>query len=164
MEKRNISISSKNGYTVEKVKLAKKYLDEIGSNKRTFDFKRLVNMYNTILGTSEVGGCKCQSPKYYNGIQNYYNYGKLTLINNGLATEADFEETKEVSIPIENEENRINLGTGEIVSEPLEDVQVDNSKEDDLEATVEAENGVTVDDGEPKEKKKAGRPRKNIEK
>ena len=81
MEKRNISIASKNGYTFEKVMKAKQYLDEIGSNKRTFEFARLVGMYNEILGTHDsTSGCRCQSPKYYNGIANYFKYGKMTLI------------------------------------------------------------------------------------
>lgn len=111
---RNISVSKINGYTVEKVMRAKQYLDEIGSNKRNFPFERLVGMYNDVFGTNEAAsGCKCQSPKYYNGIQNFYNFGKLTLINNGLAKESDFE-IKEDEQPIENAENRINLGTLEV--------------------------------------------------
>lgn len=153
MESRNISVSSKNGYTIEKVRLAKRYLDEIGSNKRTFDFKRLVQMYNDVTGQNEVAsGCKCQSPKYYNGIQNYFNYGKLTLINNGLATEADFETNKvEVPIPIENEEARINLGS-EASNEPSGEViddKVDNIKEEENKEVVE------------EKPRKAGRPKKN---
>lgn len=122
--KRNISIASKNGYSLIKVKKAKQYLDEIGSNKRNFDFKRLVEMYNDIYGTHETAsGCKCQSPKYYNGLQNFYKFGKLTLINNGLATEADFEDKKEEKEePIENAEKRINLGTLEV--EPIVEEEV----------------------------------------
>lgn len=118
MERRNISVASKNGYTLAKVKKAKQYLDEIGSNKRNFDFPTLVGYYNDIYGTKEpASGCKCQSPKYYNGIANFYKFGKLTLINNGLATEEDFENVKEEEKPIENAENRINLGTLEV--EPI---------------------------------------------
>jgi len=118
MERRNISVASKNGYTLAKVKKAKQYLDEIGSNKRNFDFPTLVGYYNDIYGTHEpASGCKCQSPKYYNGIANFYKFGKLTLINNGLATEEDFETVKEEEKPIENAENRINLGTLEV--EPI---------------------------------------------
>jgi len=117
--KRNISIASKNGYTLVKVKKAKQYLDEIGNNKRNFDFATLVGYYNDIYGTHEIAsGCKCQSPKYYNGLQNFYKFGKLTLIANGIATEADFEDKKEEEPqPIENAENRINLGTLEV--EPI---------------------------------------------
>lgn len=112
MEKRNISISSKNGYTLEKVLKAKEYLDEIGSNKRQFPFARLVQMYNDIKGTHESEeGCRCNSPKYFNGLMNFYVYGKLTLINNGLAKAEDFErkEDEDEAKPIENEGKRIKL-------------------------------------------------------
>lgn len=150
-DNRNISVSSVNGYTVEKVKRAKQYLDEIGSNKRHFDFKRLVAMYNDIKGTNESpNGCSCQSPKYYNGIQNYYNYGKLTLINNGFK-ESDFEDNveEETPAPIENEEKRINLGT-EAILEPSDSVSEDKVEDD----KVEEKEAVT------EEKKKVGRPKK----
>lgn len=151
MEKRNISIAKVNGYTLEKVKRAKQYLDEIGSNKRHFDFKRLVAMYNDIKGTNESpNGCSCQSPKYYNGIQNYYNYGKLTLINNGFK-ESDFEDNveEETPAPIENEEKRINLGN-EAILEPSDGVSEDKVEDD----KVEEKEAVT------EEKKKVGRPSK----
>lgn len=109
----NISISTVNGYTLEKVKKAKQYLDEIGKGKRTFPFARLVEMYNEIKGTNDsTTGCSCLSPKYYNGLQSYYKYGKITLINSGKATEADFEE-KPVVEEIENAENRIILDVPE---------------------------------------------------
>jgi len=127
MENRNISVAKINGYTLEKVKRAKKYLDEIGNNKRNFDFARLVTMYNDILGMNDsTSGCRCQSPKYYNGIQNYYKYGKLTLINNGLAKETDFIEKEETPI-IENEAKRIILDASEAVS----DAEVKDGKEDE---------------------------------
>lgn len=153
-DNRNISVSSVNGYTVEKVKRAKQYLDEIGSNKRHFDFKRLVAMYNDIKGTNDSpNGCSCQSPKYYNGIQNYYNYGKLTLINNGFK-ESDFEDNveEETPAPIENEEKRINLGT-EAILEPSDSVSEDKVEDD----KVEEKEAVT------EEKKKVGRPKKSKE-
>lgn len=140
MENRNISVSAKNGYTMEKVLLAKQYLKEIGKNKRHFDFKRLVGMYNEVFGTSESpSGCSCQSPKYYNGIANYFKYGKLTLVNNGLATEADFADEVEAPEEIENADKRINLG---------EDVE-------------DAVGEVSETNEEITEPKKAGRPKKN---
>ena len=108
--KSNISIAAKNGYRMDKVLKAKEYLDEIGGNRRNFNPERLVQMYNDIKGTNEKAiGCKpCAMNKFYNGIQNYYTYGKLTLITNGLATEADFETKKvEKKKPIENAENRL---------------------------------------------------------
>ena len=129
MENRNISIAKKNGYTLEKVLKAKQYLEEIGGNKRTFEFKRLVEMYNDILGTNDsTSGCRCQSPKYYNGIQNYFKYGKMTLIANGLATEEDFEMKKEEEPKLENEEKRIILAN-EDISEPSDEVS-EEAKED----------------------------------
>lgn len=141
METRNISIAKKNGYTLPKVLRAKQYLEEIGTNKRNFPFEKLVTYYNDLLGTNDsTQGCRCQSPKYYNGIHNYYTYGKLTLINNGLATEADFELKEETPV-IENEAERINLGTEEIVSEP--------SKEEEV---IDVKEGVKEEAEEPKKK------------
>lgn len=147
MEKRNISIASKNGYTLEKVLKAKEYLNEIGSGRRTFPFEKLVTYYNELFNTKEsVTGCRCNSPKYYNGIQNYFKYGKLTLINNGLATEDDFilkeEKVEEI------DENRIDLGKEEIVSEASKDVEVNDAKAEEKEEVTE-------------EKRGKGRPKKN---
>ena len=151
-DNRTVSISSINGYTYEKVMKAKKYLEEIGTNRRNFPFDKLVTYYNDVLGTNErTGGCKCQAPKYYNGLQNYFKYGKLTLINNGLATEEDFEIKEETPEPIA--ENRINLGT-EAISEATDSVsedKVDNDKVEEKEAVTE-------------EKKSKGRPRKKDDK
>lgn len=147
MEKRNISIASKNGYTLEKVLKAKEYLNEIGSGRRTFPFEKLVTYYNELFNTKEsVTGCRCNSPKYYNGIQNYFKYGKLTLINNGLATEDDFilkeEKVEEI------DENRIDLGKEEIVSEASKDVEVNDTKAEEKEEVTEEKRGK----GRPKKK------------
>lgn len=137
MENRNISVAKKNGYTLPKVLKAKQYLEEIGSNKRNFPFEKLVTYYNELLGTHDsTSGCRCQSPKYYNGIYNYYNYGKLTLINSGVATEEDFIIKEEEPV-IENEKERINLGTEEIVSEPSKDEEVEDTKEEVKEESEE---------------------------
>ena len=146
-DNRTVSVAKINGYTYEKVMKAKKYLEEIGTNRRNFPFDKLVTYYNDVMGTNErASGCRCQAPKYYNGLQNYFKYGKLTLINNGLAKEEDFELKEELE-PIA--ENRINLGT-EAVSEATDSVsedKVDNDKVEEKEAVTE-------------EKKKAGRPSK----
>lgn len=97
-QKRNIAVAQVNGYTVEKVLRAKKYLREIGMNRRTFPIEKLVEYYNDIKGTHETAvGCRpCQATKFYNGIKNYVTYGELTLINNGVATESDLDENKAV--------------------------------------------------------------------
>lgn len=144
----NIAVAKVNGYTYEKVMKAKKYLEEIGSNRRNFPFDKLVTYYNDVFGTHDsVSGCKCQSPKYYNGLQNYFKYGKLTLINNGLAKESDFELKEEEPEPIA--ENRINLGTegSEMASDSVSEDKVDNDKVEEKEAVTE-------------EKKSKGRPKK----
>lgn len=110
MEKRNISVAKVNGYTLEKVKKAKEYLDEIGKNRRTFPMNRLVEMYNDIFNKNETAvGCRpCQSSRFYNNIQNFYQFGKLTLINNAVATESDFDTTVEETVEeIENKANRV---------------------------------------------------------
>lgn len=141
MENRNISIAKANGYTLDKVLKAKKYIEEIGTNKRNFPFEKLVTYYNELLGTHDsTSGCRCQSPKYYNGIQNYYKYGKLTLINSGKASEEDFI-IKEAE-PEKIAENRINLGTVEEASEPSNDVKVEDGKEEEKEAVTEPKKSV----------------------
>lgn len=110
---RNISVAKINGYTLEKVLKAKAYLDEIGKNRRNFPIEKLVEYYNDVHGTKEIAvGCKpCQSSKFYNGLANYYQFGKTTLLVNGLASESDFEtKTKEyVGEPVENAENRLKM-------------------------------------------------------
>lgn len=92
----NISVAQVNGYTKEKVIKAKRYLKEIGNNRRTFDVTRLVEMYNDIKGTKEkAAGCKpCQATKFYNGIQNYAYFGELTLVNNNVCTKDDLDLDK----------------------------------------------------------------------
>lgn len=162
----NISISTKNGYNLEKVLKAKKYLKEIGTNKRTFDFNRLIDMYNDIFSTNVAyQTCRCQSPKYFNGIANYFKYGKLTLINNGLATESDFND-EEIEASVKDS----SLETQNEASEPLKEDEPRPSKglegnevelptvikEEENKPLTEAENAII-------EKKKIGRPRKNKE-
>lgn len=102
---RNISVASVNGYTVEKVRRAKEYIKEIGSNRRNFPVERLVEMYNDIKGTREKAvGCKpCQANKYYMGLQNYVTYGEITLINNGKATKEDLDIEKKEEPIVEEE-------------------------------------------------------------
>lgn len=139
MEKRNISVARINGYTYEKVIKAQAYLKEIGSNRRAFPFDKLVRYYNDILGTKDSEqGCKCQAPKYYNGIANYVKFGKLTLINNGLATDEDFTD-KKVEEPIENADNRIVLGDVSEASESVSEDKVEDSPSEDEEAVRKAE-------------------------
>ena len=93
-----VSVASKNGYTKANVIKAKKYLKEIGSDRRNFPIERLVEMYNDVKGTNEQSvGCKpCQATKFYNGLQNYAYFGELTLINNGICTKDELDINKVV--------------------------------------------------------------------
>ena len=128
----NVSVAVKNGYRMDKVLKAKEYLKEIGQNRRTFDIERLVEMYNDIKGTHEKAqGCKpCAANKYYNGIENYYRYGKLTLITNGLAVEEDFEDkvVEEQPKEVENAENRLVGVEEEVKEEVVEEVKEEEPK------------------------------------
>lgn len=116
----NVSVASVNGYTKENVIKAKRYLKEIGSDRRNFPIERLVEMYNDIKGTREKAqGCKpCQATKYFNGIQNYAYFGELTLVNNNKCTKDDLDldkiDAKEVETEVAEEPE---------VEEPKEDIK-----------------------------------------
>lgn len=153
---RNISVAKINGYTLEKVLKAKAYIDEIGKNRRNFPIEKLVEYYNDIHGTKEVAvGCKpCQSSKFYNGIMNFYQFGKTTLLVNGLATESDFDtKTKEyVGEVVENAENRLIMS-----EEPTKEELAANSGFTTVE---EYEAEVKAIEEEIKEEKKSRRKNK----
>lgn len=89
----NVSVAQINGYTKEGVIKAKRFLREIGSDRRNFPIDRLVEMYNELKGTSErSAGCRpCQATKFYNGIQNYAYFGELTLVNNNRCTREELD-------------------------------------------------------------------------
>lgn len=92
-EGRNIAVASVNGYKKENVIKAKRYLREIGQNRRNFPIERLVEMYNDVKETNEkpTSCTPCSMTKYYNGIYNYQYFGELTLINNGKATKEELD-------------------------------------------------------------------------
>lgn len=89
----NVSVAQINGYTKDNVIKAKRYLKEIGSDRRNFPIERLVEMYNDVKNTNEKAvGCKpCQATKYYNGLQNYAYFGELTLVNNNKCTKDELD-------------------------------------------------------------------------
>ena len=101
----NVSVATINGYTKENVIKAKRYLKEIGNDRRNFPIERLVEMYNEIKGTNEKAvGCKpCQATKYFNGIQNYAYFGELTLVNNNKCTKDELDIDKIDAEPIVEE-------------------------------------------------------------
>ena len=103
---RNVSVASKNGYTLQGVRKAKKYLDEIGHNRRNFPIDKLVEYYNDVKqANATASGCKpCQATRFYNGILNYYEYGKLTLVANGIATEEQIDNYEEAQEDVKKDE------------------------------------------------------------
>lgn len=92
----NVSVAAINGYTKDNVIKAKRYLKEIGANRRNFSIERLVEMYNDVKGTNEKAvGCRpCAATKYYNGLQNYAYFGELTLVNNNKCTKDELDLDK----------------------------------------------------------------------
>lgn len=128
----NVSVASVNGYSKDKVILAKRYLKEIGSNRRTFPIERMVEMYNEVKGTKEKAqGCKpCQATKYFNGLQNYAYFGELTLINTNKCTkdELDLELIDRAAMSgfteVKDYQNEV-----EAIKEELEEEKKDDIKE-----------------------------------
>lgn len=116
----NISVAQINGYTKENVIKAKRYLKEIGNDRRNFPIERLVEMYNEVKGTKEKAiGCKpCQATKYFNGLQNYAYFGELTLINNNKCTKDDLDLDK-----IDAKEAETEVAEETEVEEPREDIK-----------------------------------------
>lgn len=90
---RNIAVASVNGYKKENVIKAKRYLREIGQNRRNFPLEKLVAYYNDVKETNEkpTSCTPCSVTKYYNGLYNYSYFGELTLINNGKATKEELD-------------------------------------------------------------------------
>ena len=128
----NVSIAAINGYTKENVIKAKRYLKEIGNDRRNFPIERLVEMYNEIKGTKEKAvGCKpCQATKYFNGIQNYAYFGELTLVNNNKCTkdELDIDLIDRAAMSgfteVKDYQNEV-----EAIKEEIEDIKKENIKE-----------------------------------
>ena len=128
----NVSVAAINGYTKENVIKAKRYLREIGNDRRNFPIQKLVDMYNEIKGTNEKAvGCKpCQATKFYNGIQNYAYFGELTLVNNNKCTKDELNidlidlASNSGFTSVEDYQNE-----AEAVKEEIEDVKKENIKE-----------------------------------
>jgi hypothetical protein len=128
----NVSIAAINGYTKNNVIKAKRYLKEIGNDRRNFPIERLVEMYNDIKGTNEKAvGCKpCQATKYFNGIQNYAYFGELTLVNNNKCTkdELDIDLIDRAAMSgfteVKDYQNEV-----EAIKEEIEDIKKENIKE-----------------------------------
>lgn len=81
---RTIAVSSKNGYTIEKVQKAVEFVKH--ATRRGTKFEDYLNMYNYLKGTNEVlPNCKvCGAAKFIAAVENYAKYGYLTLVANGV--------------------------------------------------------------------------------
>lgn len=171
---RNISVSKGHGYTVEKVKFAKDFINNAGRNTTLEDW---VQAYNYIKGTNEtVKGCqRCAAAKFTASVRNYAQYGYLTLINEGhtpdefidnpVIVENNVEGDKPVATLENNVEQPVVEETTEnacfpekqanVVVEPA--LRVADVNIEQVEDTVEEE---VVEVEQPVIKKKAGRPKK----
>lgn len=129
----NVSVAAVNGYTKEKVLRAKKYLREIGTDRRNFPVEKLVQMYNDIKGTNEKAvGCKpCQISKFYNGLQNYAYFGELTLINNGKATKEELDIVRQEFLAKQSGFTSVESYLNEVdeIKEQIEDMKKEDIKE-----------------------------------
>lgn len=116
----NIVVASGHGYTVEKVKKAMEFINHTGRNTTV---EQWVDMYNYLKNTNESAtGCKsCAAAKYTASVRNYAKYGYLTLLNEGHKPEEFGIGEKKKEEPVENVENRIDLGKKEEVIENVKE-------------------------------------------
>lgn len=91
---RNISVAKGHGYTFEKVKFAKDFVEKSGRNTTIQDW---VDAYNYIKDANETAqGCQaCKAAKFTAAVRNYARYGYMTLLNEGYSP-SDFEEPVKV--------------------------------------------------------------------
>lgn len=104
---RNISISNKNGYSVENYWIAKDYIKKVGVNRRNLDVNELVDTYNKVKHTNvKIGSCKpCSVSKYFNSLRNYVQYAEILFKANGIDYSRQAEKKVE---PVKVEEPAIN--------------------------------------------------------
>jgi len=130
-KKSNIVVAKGHGYTVDKVKKAMFFINHSGRNTTIQEW---VDMYNYLKDANESAtGCKaCAAAKYTASVRNYAKYGYLTLINEGHKPEEFGIGEQKKEEPVENVENRIDLGKKD------EEV-IENVKEELDEKPVEEE-------------------------
>ena len=145
--KHNISVSTVNGYTEEKVKKAIKFVKK--ANRRT-PLNEYLQMYNYLKDTNEVvRGCNsCAYTKYKLAVERYAKYGYLTLVNTGTdpsLLDADLVETKEDE-HVENEKERINLGEKTNDEKAVEEVKKEVEKTSKKKTSKKKTNKTTVEE------------------
>lgn len=126
-ENRNIAVSKGHQYTVEKVKKAMEFINHTGRNTTVQEW---VEMYNYLKNADDsIKGCKpCAAAKYTASVRNYARFGYLTLLNEGHKPEEFGIGEKKKEEPVENVENRIDLGKKEEVIENVKEVLEEESK------------------------------------
>lgn len=120
---RNISISNKNGYSVENYWIAKDYLHKVGANRRNMDVNELVDTYNKVKHTNvKIGSCKpCSVSKYFNSLRNYVTYAEILFKANNI----DYSRpVKEEPVKVkEPEETVIDKPVNEPVKTVIEEIK-----------------------------------------
>lgn len=120
----NISISSLNGYSVDRYWIAKDYLHKVGTNRRNLDVNELIKVYNTVKQTNvSIGSCKpCSVSKYYNGLQNYVKYCEILFKANGIDYSRTFVDEKPV-YGIDKNVIEVMTEAKEVKSEPKAEIK-----------------------------------------
>ena len=167
----NIVVASGHGYTVEKVKKAMEFINHTGRNTTV---EQWVEMYNYLKNTNESAtGCKsCAAAKYTASVRNYAKYGYLTLLNEGHNPEEFGIGEKKKEEPVENVENRIDLGKKEetvdnvkealeeepkVEEEVIENVKEALQEEEVQEEPVEEEKQEEIAQDKPKRGRKSSK-------
>ena len=137
-KKSNIVVAKGHGYTVDKVRKAMDFINKSGRNTTLQEW---VEIYNYIKDANDVvKGCKpCAAAKYTASVRNYAKYGYLTLMNEGHKPEEFGIGEQKKEEPVENVENRIDLGKKD--EEVIENVkeELEEKPEQDEEKPVEEE-------------------------
>lgn len=142
---RNISVAKGHGYTFEKVKFAKDFVEKSGRNTTIQDW---VDAYNYIKDANETAqGCQaCKAAKFTAAVRNYARYGYMTLLNEGYKPE-DFED-KPVKV---DEISKVEVETAEdeLLENALESLHnVQETIENDVQEVVSTVT-ETAGQGEP---------------
>ena len=146
---RNISVAKGHGYTLDKVKFAKNFVEKAGRNTTIQDW---VDAYNYIKNANETAqGCQaCKAAKFTAAVKNYARYGYMTLLNEGYKPE-DFVDEGEEPVKVD-EISKVDEATvtqAEVVSEPSVELPiVDVQPEQDGIVDVESEEFTEIEQEE----------------
>lgn len=150
---RNISVAVGHGYTLEKVKFAKDFVEKSGRNTTIQDW---VDAYNYIKDANETAqGCQaCKAAKFTAAVRNYARYGYMTLLNEGYSP-SDFEEPvkvdeiSKVDAAVEEDVQPVKTAEDELLENALESLHnVQETIENDVQEVVSTVT-ETAGQGEP---------------